>query len=280
MEHHFNVSIAQKIGVNEAIFLNNIAFWTQKNIANGKHIHDGLCWTYNTIKAFCELFPYWTRHQLEHLIKKCTERGWLQEGNYNNNTYDRTKWYALTKQSWELFPEIFTEKNITKINRSANFGGVDISKSTISENSEMDLGKFRNGSRKTPKPIPDSKTHIENTTTTTASSSSDTFLSFKRTDDHRSDAEFIAQCEFHIANRKPEYTEQQAIKGLIKILKNGIFETPAGYKPKQQLDRREKERAYQEYKNRISADINLGLISNDTEILEFPEWLTQNSPKP
>lgn len=152
MEHHFNVSIAQKIGVNEAIFLNNIAFWTQKNLANNRHIHDGLCWTYNTIQAFCDLFPYWTRHQLEHLIKKCVKEGLLVEGNYNKSGYDRTKWYALTPDAQPLFPTIFTDKNKSKMTSS-----------TISEISEIDFGKKPNGIRKSPKPIPDSKKHIEKT---------------------------------------------------------------------------------------------------------------------
>ena len=57
MTHQFDTEIAKEYGVDIAIVVSNIAFWLQKNKANGKHIHDGKVWTYNSTKAFKELFP-------------------------------------------------------------------------------------------------------------------------------------------------------------------------------------------------------------------------------
>ena len=58
-EYHFSVEIAQQYGVNEAIMLHNLAFWIRKNAVDGRHIHDGQVWTFSSVEAFTELFPFW-----------------------------------------------------------------------------------------------------------------------------------------------------------------------------------------------------------------------------
>lgn len=102
MQHSFDISIAQKYGVNVAIFLNNMVFWIQKNQANKRHFHDGRYWTYNSSRALAEIFPYWSTDQIDRLIKKCKEMGLLLTGNYNSTSYNRTNWYALTDSSLEM----------------------------------------------------------------------------------------------------------------------------------------------------------------------------------
>lgn len=143
--HHFCPEIAKEFGVNSAIFLNHVVYWTQLNLANCHNMYDGLCWTYNTIEAFQDVFPYWSRHQLEHLIKNCVRDGLLVEGNYNKVKYDRTKWYALTPKMYQYFFTINKEKYIEAMY------------SAISENSEIEFVEFRNRFLKNPKPIPDDK---------------------------------------------------------------------------------------------------------------------------
>ena len=56
-EFHFNAELAQRYGVDGAIFLHAMAFWVAKNQANGRHFHDGRTWTYNTLEALAKLFP-------------------------------------------------------------------------------------------------------------------------------------------------------------------------------------------------------------------------------
>jgi hypothetical protein len=98
MEHHFNVEDAKKYGVECAILLNNIRFWVAKNKANEKHFYDGKYWTYNSVKAFGELFPYWSKDQIRRYIDKLETAGEIVSGNYNQSHYDRTKWYSLNCQ--------------------------------------------------------------------------------------------------------------------------------------------------------------------------------------
>jgi hypothetical protein len=103
MQHSFDISIANKYGVNVAIFLNNLAFWIQRNAANKKHYHDGRYWTYNSVEAYTELFPYWTYKQLRKIIDDCVANDLVVAANYNKSTYDRTKWYAFTDIGLKLF---------------------------------------------------------------------------------------------------------------------------------------------------------------------------------
>ena len=58
MIHSFDIEVAKKYGITEAILLNNINFWIEKNKANEINFYDGYYWTFNSKKAFSELFPY------------------------------------------------------------------------------------------------------------------------------------------------------------------------------------------------------------------------------
>lgn len=102
MEHSFNVAIAKEYGIVEAILLQHIYFWIQKNKANNKHFYDNNYWTYNSTKAFSELFPYLTERQIKYYLKKLIDLGIIIKGNYNKNPYDRTNWYAISAFGYSI----------------------------------------------------------------------------------------------------------------------------------------------------------------------------------
>lgn len=97
MNHNFNVEVAEKYGLEEAILLENLNYWCVKNEANKKNFKDGMYWTYNSVSAFNELFPYMSNHKISRALKNLEDKGLIKSGNFNENTYDRTKWYAVTK---------------------------------------------------------------------------------------------------------------------------------------------------------------------------------------
>jgi len=159
MEHAFNTNIAKEYDLPIATILNNFKFWTLVNLANKRHIHDGLCWTFNSIPAFCAIFEYWTRHQIEHLLNKCKDLGLIVSGNYNNHKYDRTKWYALTAKAYRLFPELQKDDFIASLHETiSEKTDMQLLHPDISENSEKLLEKFREAFLKIPRPIPDINT--------------------------------------------------------------------------------------------------------------------------
>jgi len=93
--HSFNTSEAEKHGVDAAIIIYNIRFWLNHNKANRTHINDGYVWTYNSARAFAELFPYWSSNKIQKTLRKLESEGVIITGNYNKAKYDKTKWYSL-----------------------------------------------------------------------------------------------------------------------------------------------------------------------------------------
>ena len=69
MNYNFNVEIATRIGVDEAIMLNNFVYWLLKNKANNKNFFDGNYWTFNSVRAYSELFPFWNETQIRRILK-------------------------------------------------------------------------------------------------------------------------------------------------------------------------------------------------------------------
>lgn len=102
MEHHFNVAVAKQYGVDAAVLLHNIVFWTEHNAANGKHLHDGRAWTFNSATAFVKLFPYLSVDRVKRALKVLSDADLILTGNFNQNAYDRTNWYAVTDKVLKL----------------------------------------------------------------------------------------------------------------------------------------------------------------------------------
>lgn len=86
---------AAKYGVQAAMILYSIRLWIDYNKSHNKHFHDGRTWTYNSHKAFAELFPFLSTDQIRRALEKLVQSGALVTGNYNETDYDRTLWYAL-----------------------------------------------------------------------------------------------------------------------------------------------------------------------------------------
>lgn len=98
MKYMFDVELAKKYGLEEAIFLENLIFWVIRNRANQTNYFDGRTWTYNSVRAFNVLFPFWTTKQIRRVLDSLLKQGVIVKGNYNQNPYDRTLWYALDEE--------------------------------------------------------------------------------------------------------------------------------------------------------------------------------------
>lgn len=102
MEHHFNTRVAEVVGVEAAVILQNIVYWCDKNRMNGAHFHDGMFWTYNSNRAFQEQFPYLSKGKIERAITRLVDAGLVDVGSYSDDRLDRTRWFAVTELGYEL----------------------------------------------------------------------------------------------------------------------------------------------------------------------------------
>lgn len=102
MEHSFDIDIAKDYGIPAAILLKHIYYWVEKNRVNEKHCFDGEYWTYCSVKAFGELFPYMGAKVIRNGLQKLEDGGLIKVGCFNDQLYDRTKWYTLTSNGRTL----------------------------------------------------------------------------------------------------------------------------------------------------------------------------------
>ena len=146
MEYSFNIELAKEYGILEAILLKNIWFWIEKNRANEKNFYDGTYWTYNSTRAFNELFPYASESSIKRALKGLQEKGIIKTGNYNKSSYDRTLLYAFT----DLGESIVSNRQM-EVNKSSN--GDEQNGLTIPDintnNKTKDIKKEKNKKRKT-----------------------------------------------------------------------------------------------------------------------------------
>jgi uncharacterized phage protein (TIGR02220 family) len=131
MNYSFDIDIATEYGIDNAIFINNLAYWVKLNKANNTNLHDGKYWTYNSVKALCELFPFWSVGQIKRVIKNCIDLGAIETNNFNKIKYDRTTWYTLSDKL-----------------------------SAICSNKQMENLKSAKGKSETSQPIPNINTDI------------------------------------------------------------------------------------------------------------------------
>lgn len=167
MNHSFNVELAMKYGIEEAILIENFAFWIKKNAANGVNYVDGEYWTYNTAKALEELFPYMNLKKIQRILVKLEELKILKSDNFNKKAYDRTKWYCI------IDPEIKNMYQLNFVSTELRTEKKALDKMSNEENQELSteeckpLDKMSNGMFKNVQPIPDINSDIKIIETTT-----------------------------------------------------------------------------------------------------------------
>ena len=94
-DYHFSAELAKRYGLDEAIMLHHFAYWVQKNTIDGRNIHDGRAWSYSTQDALAEWFPFWSRRQIQRILKSLEEQSAVIKGQFNGNRMNRTMWYSV-----------------------------------------------------------------------------------------------------------------------------------------------------------------------------------------
>ena len=78
-------------GSDEAIILQQVHYWTQKNM----NIRDGYSWVYNSMKEWHKQFYWISESSVKRIFTKLEKKGVLITGNYNKAKFDKTKWYRI-----------------------------------------------------------------------------------------------------------------------------------------------------------------------------------------
>ena len=97
-----NPTLAELIGLNESIVLQQIHYWTEKNRQEERNHQQGHYWTYNSLDAWHgENFRFWSIDTLKRTFKSLETKELLIIGNFNKDPRDRTKWYRINYEQLE-----------------------------------------------------------------------------------------------------------------------------------------------------------------------------------
>lgn len=105
-------AVAARYGVEEAIFLDAVLFWYRTNRGDDRNFFDGRWWTHNSVKAYEQVFPWWSGKQIRRIIERCKAQGALLSGEYNKDRRDRTAWYSPSDELLALYGESISGKCI------------------------------------------------------------------------------------------------------------------------------------------------------------------------
>lgn len=105
--------LAKAIGLNEAIVLNQLHYWIEKNRRANHNFHDGKYWVYNSYENWqSNDFEYWSIDTIKRTFTKLEKMGLVISGNYNKLPMDRTKWYTIDYENLEKIAENLEKSTI------------------------------------------------------------------------------------------------------------------------------------------------------------------------
>jgi uncharacterized phage protein (TIGR02220 family) len=101
-------SLAVKIGLNEAVILQQIHYW----VSMSNHVIEGRKWIYNTYKDWQQQFPFWSESTIKRTIHSLEKQGLVISGNWNRTKMDKTKWYTIHYEQLEALTDLPPEKPV------------------------------------------------------------------------------------------------------------------------------------------------------------------------
>lgn len=115
--------LACRIGLNEAIVLQQVHYWleTKKDMFKGKKLENehtyrnGMFWTYNTYQDWQLEFPFWSTKTIQRTFKSLEEMGIiLSTSEFNKMSTDKTKWYSIDYNRLDEIKSLKDAKNFKK----------------------------------------------------------------------------------------------------------------------------------------------------------------------
>lgn len=89
--------LASRIGLNEAIVLQQICYWLEDTTSGVEY--DGKRWVYNTIGEWTEQFPFWSEKTVKRALTSLKSRGLIYVEQLKKTQHDRTNYYAINHEN-------------------------------------------------------------------------------------------------------------------------------------------------------------------------------------
>ncbi len=102
--------LAQIIGLDEAVIVQQIHYWLQNNIKNNKNYKKGRYWAYSTTEKWLERdFPFFKTRTFHRLISNLKKKGIIISDQLSETKTDRTLWFTLNYEVLENLRQTLTQ---------------------------------------------------------------------------------------------------------------------------------------------------------------------------
>jgi hypothetical protein len=98
-----NPELAARIGLNEAIVLQQLNYWIVETESGVEH--EGRRWIYNTLEQWQKQFPFWSVDTIKRALSSLQKKGIVVVDQLNKSKHDRTNFYTINHQSDALIEE-------------------------------------------------------------------------------------------------------------------------------------------------------------------------------
>lgn len=88
-----NPELATRIGLNEAIVLQQVNYWI--NDKEQGVIHSGRRWVFNSYESWVKQFPFWSADTVKRAFTSLVKQGCLDVEQLNKSQHDRTNYYTI-----------------------------------------------------------------------------------------------------------------------------------------------------------------------------------------
>ena len=110
-----NTSFANILGIENALFLNQLRYWLHKCGRTIKNLPGK--WIYNSINSWKLQFPYLSEYKIRKIIRYLEDYELIISKKINAHKWNHTKWYSI---NFTKYKELTTNNNKFKINRKNN----------------------------------------------------------------------------------------------------------------------------------------------------------------
>ncbi|ARB29724.1 hypothetical protein ATI14_1746 [Pseudomonas tolaasii NCPPB 2192] len=99
-----NPQLAERIGLNEAIVLQQLKYWLNETESGVDH--EGRRWVYNTVEQWQKQFPFWSQETVKRALSSLQKQGLVLVEKLAKAQHDHTNHYAINYQSDALFDQV------------------------------------------------------------------------------------------------------------------------------------------------------------------------------
>lgn len=105
-----NMELAMALdSLDEAIVLNQLNYWIERNKDANRNFHDGYYWVYNSYESWKKQdFPVWSATKIKRIFTSLESKGIILSANYNKLAIDKTKWYTIDYEKLKTFIEEYS----------------------------------------------------------------------------------------------------------------------------------------------------------------------------